>query len=328
MALGLQQPDEHPKSLIRLKVNRLFHLGLTEPMMAQQIKWCVLTLRDGDWQIKRLEHVLINWANIPSGFDHKTIHEPRNATALVLAMNGIHDYLEEFVTMTYKELEELQSIKEDDGTVIKISKEGLWNLKLIILHHHNASSRLGEVLDLVITATISFILYRETIFREDAPLEVWEDKNPKPQCTTHEEKSVKVTWSTTTPKYQEVMKTLADKGLVHLLKEGHQPRGTVIDSKNQEALFQVLKETCVHPKCKRALVEHEHLRNMLCLWVILWATINPTIMDQHDVMIQVHQFMSTHMHDVIWKGTQTSYLWRWLEHVHMHSLINREDTCC
>jgi hypothetical protein len=38
--------------------------------------------------------------------------------------------------MACKELEELQCVKEDDGTVIKISKEGLRDLKSIISHHH------------------------------------------------------------------------------------------------------------------------------------------------------------------------------------------------
>jgi hypothetical protein len=132
--------------------------------MARPIKRYVLTPMDGDCQIKRLEHALINWANDLSGFDCETIHEPENDTALVLAMNGIHDYLEDFVTLTYKKLDELQPIKGKNGAKIRISKEGQPILKLIIAHHHYASSRLGEVLDPVNTTKVSFMIHRKPHF--------------------------------------------------------------------------------------------------------------------------------------------------------------------
>jgi hypothetical protein len=114
-------------------------------------------------------------------------------------------------------------------------------------------------------------------------LEVREDKIPKLQCTTHGEKNTKAIWNTAIPKYREAMKTLEDKWLTHLVKEGRQPRGTVINTKNQKTLFQVLKEAFVHPKCKRILMEHECSMNMTFLWDSLWTTIDSMIMDQNDI---------------------------------------------
>jgi hypothetical protein len=115
---------------------------------------------------------------------------------------------------------------------------------------------------------------------------------------------MKTYWNETNPKYQEVMKTLENKEVTHLMKEGHQPRGTVSDSKNQKTLLQVLKETFAHPKCKRVLAEHEHTKDIMCLWGNLWTSMDQTIMDQNNAMIREHRFMSIYVHGVIWKGTQ------------------------
>jgi hypothetical protein len=100
-----------------------------------------------------------------------------------------------------KSQQELHPIKGKDGAKIRISKEGLTILKLIIAHHHCTSSRLGEVLDPVNTTTVSFMLYRETMFREDTPLGIWEVENYGPQRPTHKVRNTKSCWNKTTPKY-------------------------------------------------------------------------------------------------------------------------------
>jgi hypothetical protein len=82
----------------------------------------VPTPKDSNCQTKRLEHALSNWANVPSEFDCKTIHEPENSIALILTMNSTHDYQKDFVTMTHRELEELTATSAD-GKIIKMSEE-------------------------------------------------------------------------------------------------------------------------------------------------------------------------------------------------------------